>query len=242
MRIRKPAKHEKPKNAPKAKSSAALPTGMRWTGTTALAPANLLQLQKSAGNRAVIELLKQHADPISGSLVSLKTYQAARSDGVEPIRGVDAKTERMALSQNPHLGDWQFRYVTGKGGEGVLYWVTLSNYKDRQRHILFDANSHTPLEVMGADLDVSDRKLLTEWATQLLSEQLSGVRSSIRPATKGASAQEEDESLLDSLFAGMGGDEDQGGSGLGALSAIIAAASSSGDSKGKTKPTTGKKR
>lgn len=246
MRIRKLDQQEKSrKPVTTAKSPMAIP-GMRWTGTTALAPANLLQLQQSAGNKAVVELLKQHADPGTDSLVSLKVYQAARRDGTEPLRGVDAKSAQMAMQQDPHLGDWQFRFVTSADGGGVLYWVTLSNYKNRQRDILIDATSHTPLEVTGKDLDARDRKHLTEWAMQMLTEQLSGERPSIQQKVEAASSQqEEDESLLESLLAGIGGaDEDNPGAGLGlgALAAMGAAASKKGGAKGKPGSSAGKKK
>lgn len=227
MRIREPDKHAEPKRIPTGTAKSPLaPSGMRWTGTTALSPANLLQLQKSAGNQAVIELLKQHADPGTDSLISLKTYQAARRDGVEPLRGADAKTEKTALAHDPHLGDWQFRFVTNAEGGGVFYWVTLSNYKNRQRDILFDANSHAPLGVVGTDLDANDHKLLMEWATLLLSEQLSGARPIIQPGTDLAPSSKEEDSILEGMLAGLGGaDEDNSGSGsgLGALSAMMLA-------------------
>ncbi|HZG76123.1 MAG TPA: hypothetical protein VEZ72_09735 [Paenibacillus sp.] len=61
MRIPKPKKPQKPKppQSALAKHPTAL-SGMRWIPSIALSPANLLQLQQSAGNQAVVELLKRY--------------------------------------------------------------------------------------------------------------------------------------------------------------------------------------
>ncbi|TLS53940.1 hypothetical protein FE782_00885 [Paenibacillus antri] len=231
-RIPKPKKPTKLKPKPEAiaKHPMALP-GMRWIPTAALSPANLLQLQRSAGNQAVARLLKRFADPETGSLETLKTYHAARRDGVVPVPG--AEGEALMEAQDPRFGDWRFQFVAGDDGGMAMYWITLGQYKHRQRHILIDAATNEPLEVTGGDLDERDRQLLADWAAQLLLEQLSGAKPALaQPAAAGAAPpDDEEEDFLGGLLADDGGDEG-GGSGLGAAIAAAAARSAGGKGKG----------
>jgi len=238
MRIRKPKPRPKPKPAPTAvaKHPLALP-GMRWVPTLALAPANLLQLQRTAGNRAVAELLKRYADPASGGPSSLKTYRAARRDGVEPVLG--AEGEALMAAQDPRFGDWRFQFVADERSGGMaMYWITLGQYKNRQRHILIDAATNEPLEVTGGDLDERDRKLLADWAAQLLIEQLTGAKPALAPPAAGSSPppEDEEEDLLAGLLADDGGDD---GNGLGAAAPAAEAARQSGKTGGKGAPPSG---
>jgi hypothetical protein len=203
----------------------ALP-GMRWIPSVALSPANLLQLQQSAGNQAVVELLRRYADPATGSLAALKTYHAARRDGVEGVPGPEGET--LMAERDPRFGDWKFQFVADSNGGGMaMYWITLGHYKNRQRHILIDAVTNEPLEVTGGDLDERDRQLLTDWAAQLLAEQLSGAKPAIAPPAPAGSAppEDEEEDLLGALFADDGGDD---GNGLGAAAAAATAARQAG--------------
>lgn len=224
MRIQKPTRRPTKPMLPSAKHPMSLP-GMRWVPTSALSPANVLHLQQSAGNQAVARLLRRYADPDTGSLSALKTYQAARRDGVVPVQGVDA--EPAMRMEDPRLGDWQFRFVAdAKGGGGALYWITLANFKQRQRDILIDATTNEPLDVTGGDLDARDKQLLLDWAAEMLVGQLKGQSQPQpqQPPAGGPDADEEDDDFLDGLFGDDG--EDDGGSGLGALAAAAAALAS----------------
>ncbi|WP_309123302.1 hypothetical protein [Paenibacillus sp.] len=234
-RIPKPKKPKKlkPKPAAIAKHPMALP-GMRWIPTAALSPANLLQLQRSGGNQAVVRLLKRFAAPETGSLESLKTYHAARRDGVVPVPGVEG--EALMAAQDPRFGDWRFQFVAGDNGGMAMYWITLGQYKHRQRHILIDAATNEPLEVTGGDLDERDRQLLADWAAQLLVEQLSGAKPALAlPDAAGAAPpEEEEEDFLGGLLADDGGDEGGRGGGSGLDAAIAAATARSAGGNGKS--------
>lgn len=237
MRMPKPKKKQKPKPPPTAIAKHPMaPPGMRWIPSLALSPANLLQLQQGAGNQAALELLKRYADPGTGSLAALKTYHAARRDGVEPVPG--AEGEALMASQDPRFGDWKFQFVADANGGGTaMYWITLGQYKNRQRHIWIDAVTNEPLEVTGGDLDERDRQRLVDWAALLLAEQLSGAKPAIaRPALTAASPpEEEEEDWLGALLADDGGDDGGPGAAIAAAAAARQAAQGNGRAGGRGK-------
>lgn len=201
-------------------------SGMRWIESIAHSPANLLQLQQNVGNQAVAKMLQRFADPTKGDgLAALKVYRAARRDGLSPPIGIDG-AELMA-SQDPHYGDWQFQFVADtRTNSTAFFWITLRQYKNRHRHVLIDAVTQQPIDLLGSDLDERERKLLTEWAMQMFQEQMSGRFETPPPAKAGtpALAEEEEEEPFDLLAADDGGDEGNGGWGLAAAAAAAAAA------------------
>ncbi|MCI3920922.1 hypothetical protein MO973_11820 [Paenibacillus sp. TRM 82003] len=231
MPMKKPAKRTTPPPKATAKHPMQQP-GMRWIETIAHSPANLLQLQRTTGNQAVAKLLQRFADPTrSDGLAALKTYRAARRDGLAPPPGVDG-AELMA-TQDPHYGDWHFQFVADpRTGDTAFYWITLRQYKNRERHVLIDAATQQPIELLGGDLDERERKLLGEWALQMFHEQV-GERIQTPPSPPAgtpAPKEEEEEDFLGALLADDGGDE---GNGLG-LGAVIAAADAAKGGAGTT--------
>jgi hypothetical protein len=134
-----------------------------------MSPANLLQLQQTVGNGFVANLLKQQ----------WKVVQTTRRDRVEITAG--SKSEE-TMVEHPRFGDWHYQYVIdSQSKKTVLYWITLNNYKNRQRHILIDPSTVTPHEVLGNDLSSVERQALMEWAMQLFYEQMSGNLKSNKP-------------------------------------------------------------
>lgn len=177
--------------------------GMRWTASSALSPANFLQLQQTVGNQAIVSLLKRSPDAPA-------VFWAARKDGITPPTGADSE---QLMIQHPRYGDWQFRFIAdGRTGATLMYWITLNRYKNRQRHLLIEAETGQPHEFLGADLDSEERKALSEWAVQLLQEMLSGRMSSPPPAATGgadaAAGGSEEEEMLNGWSGADDGDGD----------------------------------
>ena len=170
MPFKRPEKKKKPKLHTGTKHPSAY-VGTRLIPSLSISPANLLQLQQSVGNGFVANLLKDQ----------WKIVQTARRDQVEITTG--SKSEE-AMAEHPRFGDWHYQYVIdSQSKKTVLYWITLNNYKNRQRHVLIDPNTMAPHEVLGQDLSSSERQALMEWAMQLFYEQMSGNLKSDKPAT-----------------------------------------------------------
>ncbi|HZG58364.1 hypothetical protein [Paenibacillus sp.] len=117
------------------------------------------------------------------------------------------------MSEDPRLGDWQFRFVADTdGGGGAMYWIMLASYNNRQRDILIDARTNEPLDVTGGDLDERDKQLLAEWAAKLLVEQLGGERPPLQPPPPAAGVEKDEE---DDPLAGLLADDGGGGGNSG---------------------------
>jgi len=230
------------RNTPRVESKhpSALP-GMRWVASGAMSPANVLQLMHGAGNRAVASALRRFATTADGD-PKPKIYEAARRGDVPrvnglaedarmrdalPPRGADA-AEAMAR-HGPEAGEWRFRFVTAGGSGIALFWVTLANYRNRQRDILIDAETREPLLANCGDLDAEERNLLIEWAAKMLADLLANrdQKPILPSAGGGPSGEEDEEDPFGDLFGDDGGGDDSDG--LGALaSALLGAAGSFG--------------
>lgn len=236
---------------PDAKDPMALP-GMRWTASSALSPANVMQLQQSAGNRAVAKVLRQIAQPPGGPEAAAldaqvpdadaagartpKIYEAARRGDPQPVRGADA--EQAMLRYGPEAGDWRFRFVASDGGGLGLFWITLANYRNRQRDILIDAATNEALHVTGGDLDAEAREQLVDWAAKMLADLLAG-RSAQAPkpeAGAGSSGGGDEEDPQDPLFGDDdGGDDDSDMLGVLAAALLGSAGNQNGGKNGQSK-------
>jgi hypothetical protein len=174
MPIKRPEKKKKPKLKAGTKHPSAY-VGTRLIPSLSMSPANLLQLQQTVGNGFVANLLKEQ----------WKVVQTARRDRVEIVAG--SKSEE-TMAEHPRFGDWHYQYVIdSRSKKTVLYWITLNNYKNRQRHVLIDPTTVTPHEVLGNDLSSVERQALMEWAMQLFFEQMSGNLKSNKPTTSSTS-------------------------------------------------------
>ena len=161
MPLKRPERRQKPKLNIGSKHPSSY-TGTRLIPSLSLSPANLLQLQQAVGNQFVAKLIGDH----------WKVVRAARRDRIEAEPG--SKSEE-AMQRHPRYGDWHFQYVVDSNTNRTsLYWVTLSNYKNRQRHVMIDPNTLKPHDLLGADLGASERKTLMEWAMLMFYEQMSG--------------------------------------------------------------------
>jgi hypothetical protein len=161
MPLKRPEKKKKPKIKAGTKHPSAY-VGTRLIPSLSMSPANLLQLQQTIGNGFVANLLKEQ----------YKVVQTARRDRVEIVAG--SKSEE-SMAEHPRYGDWHYQYVIdSRSKQTVLYWITLNNYKNRQRHVLIDPAGVTPHDVLGNDLSSIERQALLEWAMQLFYEQMSG--------------------------------------------------------------------
>jgi hypothetical protein len=169
MPLKRPEKKKKPKIKAGTKHPSAF-VGTRLIPSLSMSPANLLQLQQTIGNGFVANLLKEQ----------WKVVQTARRDRVEIVAG--SKSEE-TMTEHPRFGDWHYQYVIdSQSKKTVLYWITLNNYKNRQRHVLIDPTSVTPHDVLGHDLSSVERQALLEWAMQLFYEQMSGNLKQNKPA------------------------------------------------------------
>ena len=111
--------------------------------------------------------------------------QTARRDRVEITAG--SKSED-TMAEHPRFGDWHYQYVIDSRSKNtVLYWITLNNYKNRQRHVLIDPTTMTPHEVLGDDLSGVERQALMEWAMQLFYDQMSGNLKSTKLSSSSTS-------------------------------------------------------
>ena len=149
-----------------------------------LAPANLLQLQKTVGNAFVSGLLQDQ----------YKIVRTARRDKLEVRPG--SKSEEL-MEEHPRYGDWSYQFVVDSDSQRtVMYWITLNNYKNRQRHVLINPDTLEPLDVLGKDLSAMEKQSLLEWAMLMFYEQMSGNLQSVKkPASHGhqqASPEEEE--------------------------------------------------
>lgn len=124
MRIQKPKSNTVPKPVAGAKHPMAL-SGMRWLPSMALHPANLLQLQQSAGNGAVAEWLRLMQQTSGDGAPSWTAYRAARKDGiVSPPPGT--RSEDIMERQDPRMGDWNIQFVADNDSRRtIVYWITL---------------------------------------------------------------------------------------------------------------------
>ena len=182
MPLRRPEKRQKPKlNVGSRHPSAYI--GTRLVPTLSLEPANLLQLQKTVGNSFVAGLLSEQ----------WKVVRTARRDKLEVRPG--SKSEEL-MEEHPRYGDWRYQFVVDSDTQRtVMYWITLNNYKNRQRHVLINPDTLEPLEVLGSDLSSSEKKSLLEWAMLMFYEQMSGNlqkdKKPARPTHSPASEEEE---------------------------------------------------
>ena len=144
-----------------------------------------------------------------------------RSGGEQkPVRGPEA--EREMIRRGPEAGDWRFRFITGGKGGIVLFWVTLADFRNRQRDILIDPATNEAALVGSGDLDAQDREQLLNWAAKMLADLLSGKTAKpALPAAGGAGpgGEDDEDEPYEDLFADDGGDDDSGG--LGALAASL---------------------
>lgn len=199
MPIKRPEKKKKPKIKAGTKHPSAY-VGTRLIPSLSLSPANLLQLQQTVGNGFVANLLKEH----------WKVVQTARRDKVEIVAG--SKSEE-TMSEHPRYGDWHYQYVIdSQSKKTVLFWITLNNYKNRQRHVLIDPTTMSPHDILGDDLSGLERQALMEWAIQLFYEQMSGNLKSVKPTSSSTANKtkplDEEEIIIVTKNGSDGTDED----------------------------------
>jgi len=213
MRVPKPKKRPSPKSSANASNHPLSLPGQRWIPSAATTLGNFLQLQSAAGNRALADYLRGLADPAAGASSALKTYRAARRDGIVPDPTVDGAP--VMAERDPRYGDWQFRFAADpRDGGTAFYWITLNRYKNRERHVLIDAETNETFDSLGADLDEAERESLLEWAQTLLREQLTGKSdaSAARASNEAAGARGEDEEdETPTPLSDDGSDDEDGG-------------------------------
>ncbi len=174
MPFSKPEKRQRPK-PPTGSKPLSAHAGMRYIPSQSLSPANLLQLQRTAGNRFVSNLLQAQSqgdrdDPAGHTW---NVVRAARRDKITPEPRV--KSEEIMAARHPQYGDWNFQFVVDSlSHRTVMYWITLNHYHNRQRHVLIDPITLQPNDLLGSDLGPSERAALLEWAMQFFYEQMSG--------------------------------------------------------------------
>ena len=204
------ARHTRGKTKPPGKFN--MPTGQRLVPSIAFMPANLLQLQLNAGNKAVVELIKSRYGPNQREIPPFSLLRAARRDGIEPIRDADA--ESVILSEGPLHADWNFHYMNGDVSSGPLYWITLEHYKNRQRHFLFTPEGIDPILLNSSELSEAEQTTLLDWASQFLEAQLDGLipAEPVHAPASANSSEELEELPLGDLLSGDDDDEeDQSG-------------------------------
>jgi hypothetical protein len=163
--MKKLEKTKPPNQHAKGKHPAEIP-GTRLLPSLSLSPANLLQIMhQTAGNQALTQILQNAHHQI---------VRTARRDGIYPIKQVPS--DKVMESTHPRYGDWNFQWVIDSSTHRTaMYWVTLDQYKNRQRHILIDPDTMTPIDYLGGDLSHLERTQLLEWAKQLMIEQLTSA-------------------------------------------------------------------
>jgi len=166
--MKKIEKTKPPNQHAKGKHPAEIP-GTRLLPSISLSPANLLQIMhQTAGNQALTQML-QHAH--------YQIVRTARRDGIRPMKQIPS--DKIMESTHPRYGDWNFQWIIDSSSHRTaMYWVTLDQYKNRQRHILIDPDTMTPIDYLGGDLSELERNQLMDWAKQLMTEQLTSTLAS----------------------------------------------------------------
>jgi hypothetical protein len=134
--------------------------------------ANILQLQRTIGNKALSGFLNDGLHNDVSSKQPNGIAQLARKD----FDSTGAPSSSAAFNFQTHIkyGNWHFHFNIESASKTVdTFFVTLEDYKGRKRHVFFDAVNQSINDRLGGGLTATERQEILDWATNELTTQLS---------------------------------------------------------------------